>query len=70
MEYVRKANTHLSSLAADRDCDDVPDGSVSVIVAKKRLVDPDAVPIANPNLFLATTDLILDIAHDTHRCVE
>lgn len=67
MDYVRKANTHLASLAADRGVDAPPSGSVSVIAAHSRLVDPDAVPIAVQHLYLTTTDVVLDIAHDTHR---
>ena len=67
MDYVRKANTHLASLAADRDVDAPPADSVSVIAAHSRLVDPDAVPIAAPHLYLTTTDIVLDIAHDAHR---
>lgn len=66
MDYVRKANTHLDSLAADRNVD-APPGAVSVIVANSKLVDPDAVAIAQPQLNLATTDVLLDIAHDAHR---
>lgn len=67
MAYVRKANTHLDSLASDKGDDSAPVASVSVIVAPSRLVDPDAVPIANPNLYLASTELILTLAHETHR---
>ncbi|ORJ92516.1 hypothetical protein A6F55_24150 [Prescottella equi] len=67
MDYVRKANTHLKSLTADRVVDTPPAGSVSVIVANSKLVDPDAVAIAEPHLNLTTTDLLLDIAHDAHR---
>lgn len=67
MDYVRKANTHLTSLATDRGSDEPPAGSVSVIAAHSRLVDPDAVAIAAPHLYLTTTDIVLDIAHDAHR---
>ena len=67
MDYVRQANTHLASLAADRGVDEPPAESVSVIAAHSRLVDPDAVAIAQPYLYLATTDLVLDLAHDVHR---
>ncbi|GAA1817767.1 hypothetical protein GCM10009749_29810 [Agromyces neolithicus] len=67
MDYVRKANTHLTSVAADRAVDEPPVGSVSVIVAHSRLVDPEAVPIAASHLFLTTTDVVLDVGHDVHR---
>jgi hypothetical protein len=67
MDYVRKANTQLDSLAADKGVDQAPQMSATVIVAQNRLVDPDAVPIANPNVYLTTTELVLDIAHGAHR---
>lgn len=67
MNYVRQANTQLASVAADRDDDDAPDGSVSVIVTPRGVVDPDAVSIAAPQVHLASPKLVLDIAHDTAR---
>ncbi len=67
MEYVRQANTHLASITHDRGVEDPPTGSVSVISAHSRLIDPNAVPIAAPHLYLTTTDVVLDIAHDAHR---
>jgi hypothetical protein len=67
MTYVRQANTHLSSLAADREVDEAPPGSVSVFAATSDLVDPDAVPIAVSHLYLTTTDIVLDLAHEAHR---
>lgn len=67
MDYVRQANTHLASLAADRDAGAPPEGSISVIVSPRSVVDPDAVPIAAPHLYLASPGLVLDIAHDAAR---
>ena len=67
MNTVRQANTQLTSLAFDEEVDVPPLSSMSVIVAPTNLVDPDAVPIAKENLYLSTTDVILDIAHDVHR---
>lgn len=67
MDYVRKANTHLASLAEDQGVQEPPAGSVSVFAAHARLVDPDAVAIAASHLHLTTTDVVLDIAHDAHR---
>ncbi|MGN7187383.1 DEAD/DEAH box helicase [Microbacterium enclense] len=69
MEYVRKANTQLDSLAADKDLDEFPPGSVGIIVAPSRLVEPPAVPIAAPHLHLCTPDEILDLAHAAHRAL-
>ncbi|MBD8205179.1 DEAD/DEAH box helicase [Microbacterium sp. CFBP 8790] len=69
MEYVRKANTQLDSLAADKDADEFPPGSVGVIVAPSQLVEPTAVPIAAPHLYLCTPDELLDVAHAVHRAL-
>lgn len=67
MDYVRQTNTQLASLAGDRDVDAPPDGSASVVVTPRSVVDPDAVPIAAPHVYLATPKLVLDVAHDTVR---
>lgn len=67
MDYVRQSNTQLRSLAADRDVEAPPEGSISVIVTPRSVVDPDAVPIADPHVYLATPKSVLDIAHDTVR---
>ncbi|WP_199514910.1 DEAD/DEAH box helicase [Nucisporomicrobium flavum] len=67
MDYVRQTNTQLASLAADHGVEYAPEGSISVIVTPRSVVDPDAVPIAAPQVNLATPKLILDIAHDTVR---
>ncbi|MFW8744714.1 DEAD/DEAH box helicase [Mesorhizobium japonicum] len=67
IDYVRKANTHLASLADDEGCEEPPTGSASVIVGTTRLIDPGAIPIANANLHLTTTEVVLELAHDVHR---
>jgi hypothetical protein len=67
MEYVRQTNTQLASLAADREVKVPPEGSMSVIVTPRSVVDPDAVPIAESHVYLAVPRLILDIAHDAVR---
>ena len=67
MEDVRQTNTQLASLASDRGVDEPPEGSISVVVTPRSVVDPDAVPIAAPHVYLATPKLVLDIAHDTVR---
>ncbi|MEV7608685.1 DEAD/DEAH box helicase [Microbacterium sp. NPDC089320] len=69
MGYVRKANTQLDSLAALRDQEEPPAGSVGVIVAPSKVVEPGAVPIAAAHLHLCTPDEILDIAHTAHRAL-
>ena len=67
MAYVRQTNTHLASVAGDRTVDSAPEGSVSVIVTPRGVVDPDAVAIAASHVHLASPTLMLDIAHDTAR---
>ncbi|MFF4227991.1 DEAD/DEAH box helicase [Streptomyces sp. NPDC001820] len=67
MEYVRQTNTQLASLAADRGVEAPPAGSISVVVSPRSVVDPDAVPIAGPHVYLSTPKLVLDIAHDAVR---
>jgi len=67
MDYVRKTNTQLASVAGDRGVDTPPDGSISVVVSPHSVVDPDAVPIALSHVHLASPKIVLDIAHDTVR---
>jgi Helicase C-terminal domain len=67
MDYVRQTNTQLASLAADHGVEMPPDGSISLVVTPRSVVDPDAVPIAAPHIYLVTPRLMLDIAHDTVR---
>jgi hypothetical protein len=67
MDYVRQANTQLALLASDREEAEPPEGSISVIVSPRGVVDPDAVPIAAPHVYRAEPKLVLDIARDTMR---
>jgi hypothetical protein len=67
MQYVRKTNTQMDSLAADRGEEEAPAGSFSLIVSPRRFADPAAIPIARAHLYLTTPDLLLDVAHDTVR---
>jgi Rad3-related DNA helicase len=67
MEYVRQANTQLRSLAADREVEMPPEGSISVIVSPRSVVDPDAVSAADKHLHLTTPKRVADVAHDTVR---
>ena len=66
MEYVRKANTQLDSLSADLS-ESIPEGSASLIIGKTEVVHPDAIAIANKNLFLVHTDVVLDLARAANR---
>jgi len=67
MGYVRPANTQLASVAADREIEVPPEGSISVIVSPRSVVDPDAVSIASAHVHLASPKAMLDIAHDSVR---
>jgi hypothetical protein len=64
LRYVRQANTQLEQLAHDRGHDYAPAGSVSVIVSDRQSVDPQHAPTANRNLYLATPELVAEIAAD------
>ena len=46
---------------------EAPEGSISVIVTPRRVVDPDAVPTAAAHVHLAEPKLVLDVAHDLVR---
>jgi hypothetical protein len=63
MDYVRQTNTQLASLSADRGVS-TPDGSASVIVTPKQLVDPDAAVIAGPHVFLTGPEDLQALAQD------
>ena len=67
MDSVRQTNTHLASLAADRAVETPPEGSISVVVSPRSVVDPDAVPIAAPHVHLVLPALLLDVAHGAVR---
>lgn len=69
MDDVRQANTQLKSLAADRDVH-IPTGSVSLIVTPKQLADPDAVAIAEPNVFLCSPGDLQSLASDVIKAWE
>lgn len=67
MDYVRQTNTQLASLGSDREVEAPPESSISVIVTPRRVIDPDAVPIAASHVYLLMPKLMLDIAHDAVR---
>ena len=64
LRYVRQANTQLEQLAHDRGLNYAPAGSVSVIVSDRQSVDPQHAPTANPNVYLATPEVVAEIAAD------
>lgn len=61
---VRQANTQLDQLAADSGMDHPPAGSPAIIVSDRLTVDPEHAPAANPNVYLAPTETIEQIAGD------
>lgn len=64
LKDVRQANTQLDQLAADRGMDHPPSGSPAVIVSDKLSVDAQHAQAANPNVFLASTAIVKEIAGD------
>ncbi|MDH3052540.1 DEAD/DEAH box helicase [Gordonia alkanivorans] len=64
LKDVRQANTQLDQLAADRGMDHPPAGSPAIIVSDKLSVDPQHAPVANSNVFLASTGVVKEIAND------
>lgn len=63
-ETVRQVNSQLSSLAYDQDMNIAPEGSVSVIVTDRIAPDPQVAVIANPNLFMVSTEEVLSVGYD------
>ncbi|WP_418908752.1 DEAD/DEAH box helicase [Glutamicibacter endophyticus] len=64
LKDVRQANTQLDQLAADRGMDYPPAGSPAIIVSDKLSVDPQHAQAANPNVYLASTGVVEEIASD------
>lgn len=67
MEYVRQADSQLKSLKADLGVDAIPEGSITVIVSPRQVVDTDAVAIAGEHLYLAEPRTLLGIGLDVKR---
>lgn len=61
---VRQANTQLDQLAQDRGMDGPPAGSPAVMLSDRLTVDPQHVQVANPNVYLSSTDVVRSIAGD------
>jgi hypothetical protein len=55
MRDVRQANTQLASLAADRGVE-APETSATIIISHQTRIDPDAITIANRDVFLVGPD--------------
>lgn len=67
--YIRQANSHLNVLAEQEGQEDCPEGSFSVVISPRKSVDPDAVPSANRNLYLASPEEIMSLGRDTKRAL-
>lgn len=67
MEYVRQANTQLKSMQGDLDVDEIPEGSITVVVSPRQVVDTDAVQIAERHLYLVEPRLLLGLGLDVKR---
>lgn len=61
---IRQANTQMDQLAADRGVDHAPAGSMTVLLSDRLAVDPQHAPIANPNVYLSSPDIVSAIAAD------
>ncbi|MEU9658755.1 DEAD/DEAH box helicase [Streptomyces chartreusis] len=61
---IRQANTQLDQLAGDRSMDHPPAGSPAIIVSDRLTVDPEHAPAANTNVYLASTEVVEQIAGD------
>lgn len=64
LKDVRQANTQLDQLAADQGMNHPPAGSPAIIVSDKLSVDPQHAPAANPNVHLASTGVVREVASD------
>jgi hypothetical protein len=51
-------------LAADQGVEHAPAGSPTILVSDRLTVSPDHAPVANPNVYLASTDGVSQIAGD------
>ena len=60
---IRQCNDQLKTLAHDRDAD-APDGSAVLLVGPRELVDPTAVIVAEPFLYLTLPEPVIDLARD------
>ncbi|OZF25726.1 hypothetical protein CH296_26815 [Rhodococcus sp. 14-2496-1d] len=64
LKDVRQTNTQLDQLAADRGMSHPPAGSPAIIVSDKLSVDPQHASAANPNVYLASTRVVREVASD------
>lgn len=64
LKDIRQANTQLDQLATDQGVEHAPAGSPTIIVSDRLTVAPEHAPVANPNVYLASTEVVSQIAGD------
>ncbi|MFY1696001.1 DEAD/DEAH box helicase [Solwaraspora sp. WMMA2101] len=64
LKDIRQANTQIDQLAADQGLDHPPAGSPTLLVSDRLTVAPEHAPVANPNVYLASTETVRQIAGD------
>ncbi len=61
---IRQANTQLDQMVLDDGIDHAPAGSGTILISDRLTVDPQHAGTANPNVYLASTEVITQIASD------
>lgn len=64
LKDIRQANTQLSQLSTDQGLDNAPAGSPTILVSDRLTVAPEHAPSAHTNVYLASTDPVIQIAGD------
>ncbi|WP_159944674.1 DEAD/DEAH box helicase [Nocardiopsis sp. FR6] len=64
LKDIRQANTQLDQLAADQGVDHAPASSPAILVSDRLTVAPEHAAVANPNVYLASTEVVSQIAGD------
>ncbi|PUB20183.1 RAD3-like DEAD/DEAH box helicase [Promicromonospora sp. AC04] len=64
LKDIRQANTQLDQLATDQGTEHAPAGSPTILVSDRLTVAPEHAPVANPNVYLASTEVVSQIAGD------
>ncbi|MBS1691175.1 MAG: DEAD/DEAH box helicase [Actinobacteria bacterium] len=64
LKDVRQANTQLDQLAADQEVEHAPASSPTILVSDRLTVAPDHAAVANPNVYLVSTEVVSHIAGD------
>lgn len=67
IDYIRQTDSQMDSLASDKGAEEIPDGSISVIVSPRLVVHPLAVPQARDHVHLLAPGNMLLLAIDTDR---